>query len=532
MAQLNSYNLHQNSVFNNKLESNIQNKKDRKLNLKEFHNTYSFPIFSDDCNCNRINKQPFNNDEKINANKKDFGLKEGIENNNNSENNCSSTFEIIEYPVSEKSKHINVVIESEQYNFDKYLKNYKIPLDIKGDSDDDIYLNEKELNLNKKEKFKSPFQNTNYHNWSKTSSGVNSDLLLDYDKQKKILVILNNTRKYHEELKSKINNFKKLIYSTKDKNNGKILDSSYKKIKEDKNLKFNTNIKEKKKEKVPNFYYSNNKRDKEYISINKKIIFDNSTVKESSISDIDANQNYFNLVNYLNNSTIESNKISNKKCYPMASFKTNIQGKNNIKKEIYIKKILIKKDNIISSTSTNKDIKCNRKINTIKNINHLFSKTNIRYSKENLLTNKKIINNKEQINKDKNDKSIKEFNSVRDNNSIKKEKKNETMKLKNENKITNQKSNVNHIFENINQIENKKIEKIKSGKINNNKIENHNPFKDEANYKKDNKSHLKEIIIKKDSNTQTNKMQIKDNKKNITHTPTKKFINFYLNSIK
>lgn len=350
--------------------------------------------------------------------------------------------------------------------------------------------------------------------------------------KKKIHLILNNTRKYHEELKSKINNFKKLIYSTKDKKNGKILDSSNKKIKEDKNLKFNTNIKEKKKEKDQNFYYSNNKRNKEYISINKKIIFDNSTVKESSISDIDSNQNYFNLVNYLNNSTIESNKISNKKLYPMVSFKTKIQGKNNIKKEIYIKKTSIKKDNIISSTSTNKDLKYNNKINAIKNINHLFSKTNLSNSKENILTNKKIINNKEQINKDKSDKQIKEFNSVIDNNSIKRDKKNETMKLKNENKITIQKSNINHIFQNINQIQNKKTEKNKSGKINNNKMENHNPFKDETNYKKDNKSHLKEIIIKKDSNIQTNKMPIKDNKKNITHTPTKKFINFYLNSIK
>ena len=486
MNYSNSNNVHEN-FFNSKLDSNV--KKKTKYNIKEQYNTYSIPIFSDYCNCAGINKQPFRDDEKIIVNKKDYRLKGDGDNNNNSDNNCSSTLEIIEYPLSEKQKYIKTVIENEQNNFDKYLQKYKMPIDIKGDSDDDLYLNEEDLKFNKKGKFKISFQNTNYHYWSKTSSGISSDILLDYDNPKKRFVLLNKTKKYHEELKSKINNFKKLIYQSKERKNEKSQISN-KKVQTKNDFKCNINLKEKKNEKSD-------------INLKEKKN-ENSTAKDTSISDISGKKKYYDFVNDLNNYTIKSNEISNKKGYIKTNKKTNTT--NNLKEE-QNNKNLIKEDNMVSSKVIDKDFNNNHKIYNTKKLNQILSKT-----KRSISTNKKIISNREQINNDQKDKQNIEYNSVVDINSNNKDKNNESMKLKNNYKITNQKTiyELNHIFTSTNHKKlNKKNEKIKTDKMSSNKIVNHNPFKEELINKKDNKVYSKEIFIKK-CNNQESKVPKKD----------------------
>ena len=64
---------------------------------------------------------------------------------------------------------------------------------------------------------------------------------------------MGNTKKYHQILKDKINNFKKLIYSVKETKIGKEKESV--KGKDKKINKLNTN----KKEKYPGFNWSNKK---------------------------------------------------------------------------------------------------------------------------------------------------------------------------------------------------------------------------------------------------------------------------------
>ena len=156
MFQVNSLNKNKNSVFINNIESENK-KREVKLNsnLKDQPNTYSYPIFSDYCNVIMKEEIPegINNSKNIiNGNYDPKGGGSNI--------SYSSTLEIIEYPLTEKPKNIKkqTLIETDKLKYDKNIQYYKIPLDIKGDSDDDIYLNEEDFkNKNKTAKYSFNF---------------------------------------------------------------------------------------------------------------------------------------------------------------------------------------------------------------------------------------------------------------------------------------------------------------------------------------------------------------------------------------
>ena len=126
MNQINSYNINKKLILSNNIDINKQKLSKNKLNsyLQEHQNT---------------NKQIKSNEENF-TNINDFWLKdEPTDANNNSENNFSSTLEIIEYPLSEKQKNINKQNSDKDRRNERDLKYYKMPVDINGDSDDDIY---------------------------------------------------------------------------------------------------------------------------------------------------------------------------------------------------------------------------------------------------------------------------------------------------------------------------------------------------------------------------------------------------------
>ena len=469
MNQINSYNTKNNSNTNNNLQTDNYHKKENIFNLylQDKQNTFSYPILSS--YCSNINKQTFNKEEKMNLNKNDFFPKGGGNYiNNNSDNNCSSTLEIIEYPISEMQKNKNI-IKNDKFKYDKNLQSFKMPLDIKGDSDDDIYLNEEDFKFNKKQSSKISFQNYNSnYNWSKTSSVVNSDLFSDNKNQKKIIFILNNTKKYHQELKSKINNFKKLIYPIKEKNSENKHTYSNNKSKKEINFKFNSSLKENKSQKDNHIKKSSKKdnylkpKKREYLPISKNININNKTSRDISISNIKLKPNINNTGNISNNSTIKSNDKYDKysEIYHKKSFKSkgSKNMKNNYKIEIKDnnKKFIYKKNNINSSKVlyTN-NLKDNYKINDIK-IKNKESKINLQANNTNIDKNKNYFNT----------------NS--------KDEKNEYIKVKNENKKYIY--DLNQIFPYTNQILIKKNERIRTEKIYiNNKIKPYNPFKDDLN---------------------------------------------------
>ena len=406
MNQINSYNTKNNFIINdNNIQSNNNyQKKENVYNiyLQDKQNTFSYPILT--TYCSNINKQLFYKDEKMNLNKKDFFPKGGGNYvGHNLDNNCSSTLEIIEYPFTEIQKNKNTIKNDihENYIYDKNLEIYKMPIDIKGDSDDDIYLNEEDFEkINKKQSSKMTYQNSNHYNWSKTSSFVKSDLFVDNKNQKKIAFILNNTKKYHQELKTKINNFKKLIYPIKEKNNA----NSNNKFKKEINYKFHSCLKENKSQKYNQLKNSNKKNvdlkpvKNEYIPLNKNNAFNNRTSREISISNIKVNNKEI----FSNNSSIKSiNKYSD--IYPKKSFKSKI-NKNNFKIEIKDndKKIMFKTNNLDSSkVINNNNLKDNYTINdlinktkdkNIKNKNKNY--ININNKNEKIQTEKMFKNNK------------------------------------------------------------------------------------------------------------------------------------------
>ena len=371
MNKINSYNTKNNCIINDNIQSDNNHKKENAYNiyLQNKQNTFSYPIISS--YCININKQSFNKDEKMNLNKKDFFQKGGGNYiGNNLDNNCSSTLEIIEYPLSEIQKNKNIIKndkigKNENYKYDK-----NVPVEIKGDSDDDIYLNEEDFEkINKKQSSKMTFQNSNFYNSSKTSSFAKSDLFVDNKNQKKIAFILNNTKKYHDELKTKINNFKKLIYPIKEKNNENS-HTSNNKFKKEINSKFHSSLKDNKSKKYDHLLNSNKKNlylkpaKKEYIPLNSNIAFNNMISRDISISNIKAN----NIGVFSNNF---SNKINNKysEIYHKKSFKSK-NTKNNFELKDNDKKISIKKNNLDSSKIiNNNNLKDNYKINNIINKN-------------------------------------------------------------------------------------------------------------------------------------------------------------------
>ena len=504
MIQVNSLNKNKNSVFNNNIESENK-KKEGKLNcnLKDQANTYSYPIFSDYCNIIKKEEIPegiINTKNIING---DYDPKGG-----GSDINCSSTLEIIEYPLTEKPKNIKkqALIETDKLKYDKNIQYYKVPLDIKGDSDDDIYLEEEDFK-NRNEKSKYSFQKTHYqnNNYSKTSSFANSELFSDYNNHKKIIVILNNTKKYHQELKAKINNFKKLIYSSKESKLDIVKEYSNKKIKNEISSKNNNKRNKNEKDTLINYTNKNHylkSYKKENLSKYKNNYWDNSNIKDIPLSDIKIKEKSFNVSNYSNNSTIKSKDAINNILYKK-SFKSAInRNENNIKKE---KKETNKKSSEIfklniSSVINNGYQKEKSRINNIKNknSNYLTFKSNRTSSPE----------------KSKNKKEFNEFKI-----------------LKNENKITNPENiyDLGHILPYPNQkikIKNEnRIERIKVS----NKIDNNNPFREDSN-KKDfkpiiNKDYIrgKEII----------KLSEKYLKKNTDmKSPKQKYIYFSLQTIK
>ena len=247
--------------------------------------------------------------------------------------------EIIEYPLPEKPKNIKnqTIIETNKHIYDKNLQYYKMPLDIKGDSDDDIYLEEEDFK-NKNEKSKYSFQKTHYqNNYSKTSSFTNSELFSDYSNQKKIIVLLNNTKKYHQELKNKINNFKKLIYSEKESKLDIVKEYSNKKIK--KEISALNNNKGNKNDKNILLNYTNKKHylksyKKDNLSNYKNNNWDNNKIKDIQLSDIKKIEKSFNVSNFLNNSTIKS-KEKTTNIFHKKSFKSALGKRieNNIKNE-------------------------------------------------------------------------------------------------------------------------------------------------------------------------------------------------------
>ena len=458
MTQINSFNQNKNSIFNTNLYQDNHNFKEIKntSQIRLPQNKDSFKILSN--NINEINIEKNDNEEKTIKN--EFWLKgSGTGKSTNIDYNCSSTLEIIEYPISDKPNNIkqNNINEKNNYKYDKNLQYYKMPIDIKGDSDDDIYLNDEDFEkFNKKEKSKISFQNTNYHNWSKPSSVANSDLFLDYKNQKKIVVILNNTKKYHQELKCKINNFKKLIYPIKESKNSNIKGYSDKKIKKENNyIYISTNVKENKNKKNIFMINSNKKNiflkscQKENKPFKRNIYYDNNmnNVKDTSITDIKEKDKYVNIVNFSNNSTIKSKDKIITNLFPKKSFNSRIDKKikNNLKKEITDNdKKLSKKNNLNISSLIRTNSKEKYVINNIKNNNHIISKTNRSASKDRSKKDKNKFNKKNIINQNE------------ENNSIK----------KNETKISNKKNiyDINHIFPYSNQNINRKNENIKKEK--------------------------------------------------------------------
>ena len=511
MTQANLFNKNKNLVFNNNIESeNKKNESRINSNLKNQPNTYSYPIFSDYCN---VIKNEIISEEIINSKNNIMNSNydpKGGGNSINRDINCSSTFEIIEYPAPEKPKNLKnqALIETNKHQYDKNLKYYKMPLDIKGDSDDEIYLDDEDFK-NKNEKSKYSFQKTHsQNNYSKTSSFTNNELFSDYNNQKKIIVILNNTKKYHQELKDKINNFKKLIYSSKETKLDIVKEYSNKKIK--KEISSINNNKGNKNEKDILINYTNTYRNhylktykKDNLSNYKKNNFDNNKIKDIPLSDIKIKGKSFNTSNFSNNSTIKSkDKISN--IFPKKSFKSAIgkRVENNIKKE-------------------NNDT--NKKLQDICNLN-ISSVINNDYSKE-----------KSRINSSKNSNYL-TFKSNRTSSTEKskniKEKNNKSKKYKNENKMTNQKNiyDLSHILPYSNQKikiknEKNKIEKIKV----NNKIENNNPFRDDSN-KKDFKHMINKDCIRGKELIKISEKILKKNA--VMKSPKKKCIYFSLQTIK
>ena len=537
MTQINSYTQNKNSVFTNSLASVNHKFIEIKYSShsKEQANPISSPTFSD--NYNNFNKEKIQSKNII---KNDYGLKGGgINNNTNFDINASSTLEIIEYPIPEKPKNIknNDLKDSNKYTFDDNdLQHYKMPIDIRGDSDDDIYLNDEDFEkINNKEKSKISFKNSNtyYQNWSKPSSVANSELFLDYNNQKKIVVILNNTKKYHQELKHKINNFKKLIYPTKDKRSDNCQEFIDKKVKKEINYKYSANdkdIKNNKNEK--NIFGSNsNKKNmflksykKEGVVFDRNINYDYNTVKDNSITETKGNDKYLKCINFSNNTTIKRKDLSTN-LFPKKSFKSRIDKKikNNLKKEINDnnKKAWNRNYLNISSLIRN-DSKEKNIINNIKNSYYLISKSNRSISSDKSRVEKN--NNSKQKNiRLPNDKSFKK-NNMNNN-----DENNDSLKIKNENKTNNKKNifDINHIIPYNNQNSNiyKKIEKNKIKKIyiSNNKTENNNPFKENSN--------KKEILSYINNCNKGNDYKMA--KKNIiTHSPSKKYMCFSLESIK
>ena len=391
MNQINSYNINKKLILSNNLNINKQKLSKNKLNsyLQEHQNT---------------NKQIKSNEENF-TNINDFWLKdEPTDANNNSENNFSSILEIIEYPLSEKQKNINKQNSEKDTHNERDLKYYKMPIDINGDSDDDIYINEEEFEKSKSNN-KTGTKNTNFHNSSKTSTVSNNELFFDYKNKKKIVVILKNTKKYHQDLKVKINNFKKLIYSSKEKGNDNIKAFSNKKNKKEIDFKFNTNQKDNKKEENL-FKYSYQKNSflissqKEYLPLQKKI---KNIAKERSIFDTKGNEKNFNSVTFSNDSTIKSidkmSNLYNNKIHPSKKVK---KIKNNLTKEIGdINKNLIKKNNMNSLIYINNNTEEKSPIANIKNNKNYFEiKLNRSHSKDKFKN--KINIQKNNYNRNKN----------------------------------------------------------------------------------------------------------------------------------
>lgn len=548
MNQINSYNINKKLILSNNLNINKQKLSKNKLNsyLQEHQNT---------------NKQIKSNEENF-TNINDFWLKdEPTDANNNSENNFSSILEIIEYPLSEKQKNINKQNSEKDRHNERDLKYYKMPVDINGDSDDDIYINEEEFEKSKSNN-KTGTKNTNFHNSSKTSTVSNNELFFDYKNKKKIVVILKNTKKYHQDLKVKINNFKKLIYSSKEKGNDNIKAFSNKKNKKEIDFKFNTNQKDNKKEENL-FKYSYQKNSflissqKEYLPIQKKI---KNIAKERSIFDTKGNEKNFNSVTFSNDSTIKSidkmSNLYNNKIQPSKKVK---KIKNNLTKEIGdINKNLIKKNNMNSLIYINNNTEEKSPIANIKNNKNYFEiklnrshskdkfKNKINIQKNNYNRNKNSIllynvnNNSKNDNERYNKLNSNLTNSnylLNSNTSInEKSQKYDSIKIKNINKNNNQKIlyNINHIFPSTSQKNDKKIDKFKKNIIYiNRKPENNNPFK-----KNSSRTFLKvknkEIYMNKGNNIiNTINGSNKKTKDNIfVHTPNKNDINYSLQSIK
>ena len=461
MTQVNLFNKNKNSIFNNNLElGNKMNESKLNPNLKDQQNTYSYPIFSDYCN---VIKKEVNIEEIINP--KNFPnnnyVPKGGGNSINRDFNCSSTLEIIEYPFSEKPKNLKNqnLIKANKKKYDKNIQYYKMPLDIKGDNDDDIYLDDEDFQ-NKNEKSKYSFQKTHYqNNYSKTSSFVNSELFSDYNNQQKFIIMLNNTKKYHQELKNKINNFKKLIYPSSQSKLNIVKEYSNKKTKNENNFK--NNFKDNKNEKDifindtnKNYYLKSYK--KENISNFKNNNLDNNKVKNIPLSEIKNKEKSFGASGFTNNSTIKS-KDKKGNIIPKKSFKSalNRRLENNYRRE-------------------NNDI--NKKLLEICNLN-ISSVINNEYQKEKKRINYNISNNNYLTFKSN-------MTSSSGKTKNKKGKNNESKELKNENKIVNNKNiyDLNHILPYSNQKIKTKNHKNKTEKEKikvNIKVENTNPFRDD-----------------------------------------------------
>jgi hypothetical protein len=517
-----------------------------------------------------INKQLNNNETNL-VNIKNLCLKKELINDNNNSDNYSSTLEIIEYPSLEKQK--NTSLKDDKCN-KKDLKYYKMPIGVNGDSDDDIHLTEEDF---EKYKNKNEFlvKNGNSQNTKKNSMLSNDDLFFDCEKKKKIVFILKNTKKYHQDLKIKINNFKKLFYPAKEKDD-EIRAISNKKSKKENNLKFNTSQKQKKinKESEIDFHKITNQKTSflipnktEYLPKQKKIknnVY--NSAKERSQFHTKANDNNFNSITVSNDSTIKSlDKIPdlhNNNIHKIHQMKNAKKIKNYLTKESRgNSKNLIKKYDKTSLIHINNiNVEKNRPHHT-KNNNNIFEMpTNRSNSNEKL----KNIYSLQKINIDKNKNSFilyHQNNTSKNDNKIynininlmnsyyiihpgnilgEKEAKNNSIKRKNnnskKNKINNQKIvyNLNYIFPTTIQKSVKKVEKFKKDiNYSNKKFENNNPFKKNLS-KKYIKFINKELYLKKGNNTvdiiDFSNKKIKNNKS--IHTPTKNGINYSLRSIK
>ena len=603
MEKFHAYSLNKKLIFSNNLTTSSEvPKKEIQLNsfiLKELQNAYSSPIFSDYCNniCKQEKKSTYLNNDNFLLNGGGSAI------NTNSDNKNSSTLEIIEYPLSEKQKDIINTKERkidnkskdkknfyEDYNLGQELLNYKMPMNVKGDMDDDIYLNDDDLEQKndkfyiKNEKSKISSINENYHKCSKISTLENDDFFLNYNQRKKINNILLKTRKFDQKLKNKINNFKKLIYSKKDKKSDNMNAISNKRDekqyiigKKNKNL-LNKNYNKKKNKAL---------KSKEYIMFKElnsqnNYNYDNYTTKEMSISDIKFNDYFFNKTNISNNYTfINGDKLTNytnKKTQKKQKTKKNV--KNNIKNDLGNNNKNLNIINIMNSVKiTKNNEKENYKINNIKNNNNFGVKSSRSTSPKKHKTNhnfsKKLKIDKESDSftlynmNNKNDKKTKIYHTMnlfetnsncfmtinydKKNRTIIKYEKNEKLRKSIENKVNNQRSinNLNHILSYKDQkvIKKKEKVKIKNNEINNNninknekpkkvhfnnRIEKNNPFKND-NIKIDIKSHIKEIYPIKSHKpiNEFRKISNKELKNNlITYTPTKIYLYFSLKSIK